>query len=104
MNGMVYTAIEKALEERAARTRIDADWVVKKFVENIDRAMQDRPVYDRKGEETGEYVYDGAVVNTALKTLGEHLRMFPSSAPMVNVDNRINLVSFMQLAKEAMEE
>ena len=40
--------------------------------------MRARPVLDRNGEATGEYVYDGQVANGALKLLGDHLRMFPT--------------------------
>ncbi len=52
------------------------DYVLGVLKENIERAMQRRPVLDNKGEETGNYVYDGRTVNGAASLLGKHLGMF----------------------------
>ncbi len=75
-NAKVAAQIDKALQERVERTEITADWVITKLVENVGRAMQAKPVTDRQGTPTGEYRYDGAVANQALRHLGQHLGMF----------------------------
>lgn len=75
-NAKVAAAIEQARAEREERTEINADWVIKKLVENCDKAMQAVEVLDRKGEPTGEWKYDGAVANRALELVGRHLGMF----------------------------
>lgn len=72
----VAEAIRTAQAERAERVQVTADWVVGRLVENVERAMQTEPVRDREGNETGEYVYAGAVANKALELLGKHLGLF----------------------------
>ena len=43
---------------------------------NVRRAMQTQPVLDSKGNETGEYTYQGAIANRALELLGKQRGMF----------------------------
>ena len=75
-NPKVAARIAKTLNERIERTEITADWVITKLVENVERAMQARPVVDSQGNQTGQYRYDGNVANQALRHLGQHLGMF----------------------------
>jgi hypothetical protein len=58
------------------RTAIDKEWVIERLRENVERAMQARPVLNRAGNPTGSYVYNGAVANRALELLGKELGMF----------------------------
>ena len=58
------------------RTAIDKEWVIERLRENVERAMQARPVIDRAGNPTGSYVYNGAAANRALELLGKELGMF----------------------------
>lgn len=61
--------------------------------DNVERAMQSKPVLDRKGEPTGEYVYDGAVANRGLELLGRHLSLFPEhGAGGVTVPVQVNFI------------
>lgn len=73
-------SIAEAVKERQAmlevETGITQKWVLDKLKENVEKAMQATPVYDREGNETGEYTYAGAVANGALNLLGKHLGMF----------------------------
>jgi phage terminase small subunit len=75
-NVKVAARIDQALQERVERTEVTADWVISKLVENVERAMQAKPVADRQGNPKGEFRYDGAVANQALRHLGQHLGMF----------------------------
>jgi phage terminase small subunit len=61
---------------RAQRVEVTQDYVLRRILDNVERAMQAEPVLDREGNPTGEYVYQGSVANGALKMLGEHLGMF----------------------------
>lgn len=70
---------------RSQRTAITQDWVLMRLQENVERSMQAVPVLDPDGQKTGEYRYDGAVANGALKLLGQHLGMFVERA---QVDHR----------------
>jgi phage terminase small subunit len=44
--------------------------------ENLERAMQRKPVLDKEGNEIGVYVYDGHVANKSLELMGKELGMF----------------------------
>lgn len=60
----------------AAHEALTREWVIDRLRENVARAMQAEPVLDREGNPTGEYTYQGAVANGALKLLGEEIGMF----------------------------
>jgi hypothetical protein len=53
--------------------------------------MCNRPVLDKDGEPSGEYVYDSQVANNALKLLGEHLRMFPNKYNITQDNRTLNV-------------
>lgn len=72
----VQAAISVALKEREGRTEVSQDFVIQWLVENLKRAMQQRPVLDKSGEPTGQYTYNGSVANRSLELLGRHLGMF----------------------------
>ncbi len=61
---------------------IDAAWVTKRLVENVERAMQAVAVTDAEGNPTGVYTYQGAVANKALELLGRNIGMFKDAAPV----------------------
>jgi len=55
---------------------ITKEWVIDMLKENVDRAMQARPVLDKDGNETGRYEWNGFVANKALELLGREIGMF----------------------------
>ena len=61
-------------------------YILDKLRENLDRALQGRPVYNRDGEPTGEWQYNGSVANKALELLGRHLRMWSDDGQTVKID------------------
>lgn len=75
-NHKVAVALTKLREERAERVEVDQDWVLEKLVANVDRSMKVEPVYNKEGDEIGEYQYQGSVANKALELVGKHLGMF----------------------------
>jgi phage terminase small subunit len=72
----VAAAIGEAKAKREAATEVNAAWVLERLRDNVERAMQAEPVYDREGNHTGEYTYQGAVANRALELLGKHHGLF----------------------------
>ena len=62
--------IRRLVDERAKRVEVDADWVVRRLVQNLQRAMQLVPVLDSEGNPIGEFRWSGAVANKALELLG----------------------------------
>lgn len=86
--------IKQKLQERAKRTEIDADWVLKRFVAISDRCMSEiTPVLargdDGKMQETGEYQFDSAGANKATEMIAKHLGWFEKdngqSAAKINI-------------------
>ena len=67
-------------------------WILDKLRENVERAMQVRPVLNRDGEPTGEYQYQGAVANKALELLGRAVHLFADDdgaqgrSPVMNIE------------------
>ncbi len=90
-NRKVADAIQEAKDKRSGRVKVDADWVLERLVRNAERGAQAEPVTDRLGNPTGEYQYEGGVVNKALELIGKHVGMFtdklevsgPKGGPMV---------------------
>lgn len=75
----------RAATERAAEAlALDRGWVLANLKENALRASREVPVLDAKGKPTGEYRYDGAVVNRALELIGKELGMFIERRETVN--------------------
>lgn len=72
----IVAEIVAAERDRAARTELSQDWIVERLKENVARAMTATEVYDRDGNATGEFTYQGNVANRALELLGKHLGMF----------------------------
>lgn len=83
---VIAEMLQKAMDERAARTEITADYVLKTIQETVERCKQALPVTDRKGEPillelpTGEiapaYTFDSTAVLKGAELLGKHLKLF----------------------------
>ena len=58
------------------KTGLDREWVISRLMSVVDRCMQTEPVLDKKGEPTGEYGFDAAGANTALRMLGDTMGLF----------------------------
>lgn len=72
----VQQTIQKAMDERAKRTEITADYVLQGLKTVADRCMKGEPIIDREGNETGEWRFDSGGANRALELLGKHLKLF----------------------------
>lgn len=102
-------AITEAQAKRAKESEIDAAWVVERLKRNAERAAQAEPVRDAEGRPTGEYTYQGSVVNAALGLIGKHLGMFvdrsevtgKNGAPLIPPTSRPNL---QHLSTEQLEQ
>ncbi len=75
-NPNIQLALKESLKERRERVKISQDWVLKKLIENVEKAMQEVPVLDREGHPTGEYTYQGKVAVMALSLLAKHVGGF----------------------------
>ena len=85
---IIQRELRAAMAKRAETVDLSAEWVIDRLRENVERALQHKPVLDNKGKETGEYTYEGNVANKALELLGKHLGLFPNAGITVSQDNR----------------
>lgn len=85
----IQEAIAEAKTNRIERIQLNQNYVLTRLVENVERAMQNRPVLDAKGDPTGEYVYAGTVANKALELLGKHLGMFQDRIEVNDLAERV---------------
>jgi phage terminase small subunit len=72
----IKNEIDKRLETRAKKAGLDAEWVLQRLKDISDRCMQAEAVFDREGNETGEYKFDSTGANKATELIGKHLGMF----------------------------
>jgi len=86
----IQQRIEFAKAEQSKRTAIDADWVLRRLVQNADRAMQLEAVTDAQGNPSGEYTYQGSVANKALELIGRRVGFFPEDAVKVQMAGQVN--------------
>lgn len=82
----IQAAIEKGMKAKQKRTRLDADWVLKRWEEIVERCMQHEPVLDHEGNETGEYRFDSKGANQALQNLAKHLGMLREKVELTGKD------------------
>lgn len=64
-----------ATKNAIIQTGLDREWVISRLMSVVDRCMQAEPVMV-KGEPTGEFTFDAAGANTALRMLGDTMGLF----------------------------
>lgn len=92
----VRAEIEKLIEARAEQTEVDRRFVIEGLKENFHRAMEHKPVLDRKGEPTGRYMYSGSVANKALELLGKSLAEGSMFLDKVELSGDVDLIKRIQ--------
>ncbi len=90
---IITNAIQKAMEERMKIVKIDADYVLRQAVKVHERCLQEVPVFDKKGNETGEYKFDSAGANKSLEIIGKHVTILAfDNNSNINHNGAINLI------------
>lgn len=83
---MIAAAIQAAMDKRAQKTDITAEYVLRTIKETIERCAQAEPVRDREGNETGEYRFEHAGVLKGCELLGKHLKLFTDKTELTGKD------------------
>lgn len=78
--------VQEAMNKRAERTQVTADYVLRTITETIERCRQAQPVLDREGQPTGEYKFDSTAVLKGAELLGKHLKMFTDKTELTGKD------------------
>lgn len=68
--------IKQLMEKREERTTITQDYVLKGITELIERCIQAVPVFDKEGNETGEYRMQATAAFKGYELLGRHMKMW----------------------------
>lgn len=75
-NAEIARAVQQVMDKRAARTEIDADYVLRGIKETIERCKQAEPARDAEGNIVGDYKFEPAAVLKGYELLGKHLKLF----------------------------
>ena len=99
-NDKIQARVAELQSRAATRVEVDRAWVLEKLKENAERALQATPVYDREGNETGEYQYQGNVANRALELIGKAVEpgMFTDK---MQIEGQIDLGAVLERARRA---
>ena len=62
--------------EYAEKSGISKQWIIERFKTISDRCIQEEPVFDSKGEPTGEFKFDSSGANNATAHLGKIIGVF----------------------------
>ena len=72
--------IKGLMDKRADEVKVDAAWVLQRFVDISNRCMTAEPVMIRDGEgnlvESGEYKFDSSGANKATEMVAKHIGFF----------------------------
>lgn len=89
-NDNVAQAVAAGREVLQIKAGVTQEWVLKKLVDNVERAMQAEPVLSVDGTPMGVYNYAGSVANGALTLLGKHLGMFVERQDVTSKGEQVN--------------
>lgn len=82
----VQRRIAELNAETAERNKVTQDEVISVLRENIERSLQRAAVRDHEGNETGEWRYEGSVVNKAAELLGKTIGIFVERRELTGKD------------------
>jgi phage terminase small subunit len=68
----IKAALASLMAERSKKTAIDAEWVLLRAQQIVERCMQVEPVYDATGSPTGEFKFDSGGAVRALQLIAKH--------------------------------
>lgn len=77
----IKDAVQRAMDKRANKTQITAEYVLNKIRDTVERCSQSEPVleYNKETKElipTGEWKFDAQSVLKGCELLGRHLKLF----------------------------
>lgn len=83
--------VKAAMDKRAERTEITADYVLNGIRDLVERCIQAEQVIGPDGKPTGEYKFEAPAALRGYELLGRHLGLFPNKVD-VTVTDQISAV------------
>jgi phage terminase small subunit len=106
----IAAAIQAAMDARAERTEITADYVLSGIQEVAERCLQRAPVMVGRGEDRGQMIddegrhvwtFDAAGANKAFELLGKHLKLFTDKVEHTGKDGAAIQIEQVQADADA---
>lgn len=107
---IIAEAIQKAMDKRAEKVELSADYVLKTIRDTVERCNQTRPVLDRSGKpvmvETADgevvpaYTFDAPNVLKGCELLGRHLAIWKDVG---SKDNPLSMVAREMTEQELLQ-
>lgn len=77
---VIASAIQEAMDKRAKKVEVTAEYVLTTIIETIERCKQEiEPIFEGSGDNrtfTGEFKFDSGAVLKGAELLGKHLKLF----------------------------
>jgi len=86
----IAAALSLAINARAAKVDISAEYVLQTIKNTIERCAQAEPVLDREGVPTGEYKFDSTAVLKGSELLGKYLKLFTDKIDHSSTDGTMS--------------
>jgi phage terminase small subunit len=78
--------LQKLRAEYSEKSGISKQWIIERFKTISDRCIQEEPVFDSKGEPTGEFKFDSSGANNATAHLGKIIGVFEKDNEQVRTN------------------
>jgi phage terminase small subunit len=102
---IISEAIQTAMDKRAKRVDVNADYVLNTIVETIERCKQEiEPIFEGRGENrifTGEFQFDSGAVLKGCELLGKHLKLFTEK---IELTGELSLAEAIAKAKQRVQQ
>ena len=83
---VVVVAIQAAMDKRAAKVEVSAEYVLSGIKGVVERCMQAEPVLDKDGNPTGEWAFQAGHALKGYELLGKHIRLFSDVVEIKGLD------------------
>lgn len=107
----VWDAVHEAIEKRAQKREINAQWVLDRAVQIVERTLQEvEPVTTMSGKQALDketkrplYKFDGKTATSALKLVGEHIGI-QAFKKQIEVSGKLDVAEILMRKRRAKGE
>lgn len=82
----VSSAVQKAMDKRAAKVEVTAEYVLSGIKTVVERCLTAEPVRDKEGNKTGEWTFQAGHALKGYELLGKHIKLFSDVIEVKGLD------------------